>query len=276
MSQPVFIVDAFADQPFEGNPAAVVPFWDLEPDAPWPDDGLLQAMAAEHNVSETAFIRPATTPGRWALRWFTPAIEVPLCGHAALASGAVLLGEYDLPGAREVVFETQSGPLRVGIDNEDVYTLDLPVRPRAPWPEAKHAAAIINADVVDAFIGEYAVLVIDGEDGVRDLPTGAGVAAAEIVAGDRPACLSITAKADGGVDFVSRFFAPGVGIPEDPVTGSSFCDLGPYWSEKLGATEVVGYQASARGGRVTCRYHGADRITLAGGACTYLRGEIVI
>lgn len=268
----IYWIDAFAEQPFEGNPAVVAPLEDLEPGDPWPDDGLLQAMAAEHNQSETAFIRPQSDAGRWALRWFTPTMEVPICGHATLAAGSVVLETLD-PSLDEVRFDAQSGELRVARDG-DYFALALPSRPRRPWAAPANVADALGERVTDSFVGEYHTVVAVDEDTVRELSAEAGIAAAELVTQGRQGCLCVTAPGDGALDFVSRFFGPGAGIPEDPFTGSSFADLAPYWAEKLEKATLQGFQASPRGGHASCRMTEPGQVTLIGGAVEYMRGEV--
>ncbi len=269
----VFIIDAFADQPFEGNPAAVAPLVDLEPGEDWPADEWLQAIAAEHNLSETAFIRPTAEAGVWDLRWFTPAVEVPMCGHATLASGLVVL-EHLSPDAEAAHFDTRSGRLSV-VREGDALAMALPARTVAPWRAPSAVVEALGTGVVDAVHGQYATAVLADEDAVRGLTVAQGVAAARAVDVGEPGCLTVTAAGADGLDFVSRFFGPGVGIDEDPATGSTFCDLAPYWCEKLGKNEVRGFQASPRGARVTCRYLGGGQVTILAGAVEYLRGELV-
>ncbi len=272
MTQIVYWIDAFAEQPFEGNPAVVAPLEDLPADAPWPDDGLMQAMAQEHNQAETAFIRPSDDRGRWDLRWFTPTVEVPLCGHATLASGAVVL-ETLAPELDRVRFDTKSGPLIVTREG-DHFGLELPSAAPQPWTPPAVFLDALGVTPQATLVGEYAIAVFADEDDVRELDAAAGAAAALQVDGRRAGCLAVTAPAMEGLDFVSRFFGPGAGIPEDHVTGSSFCDLAPYWAERLGKTLLNGFQASPRGGRVCCRLSEPGRVTLIGGAVEYMRGEL--
>jgi predicted PhzF superfamily epimerase YddE/YHI9 len=263
----LWLVDAFAEKVFAGNTAAVVPVED------WPSDALMQAIAAENNCAETAFFRPAGLKGNYELRWFTPETEVPICGHATLAAGAVLLSEIE-PDLDMAVFDTASGPLVVR-KLDGGFTLDLPKRPRMIWDAPTElAAALGGVNFVDAFVGEYANVVLPSEDAVRNLkPDFAAIA--RLVRGPRAGCLAVTARADDDkpYDFVSRFFGPGVGLPEDPVTGSSFADLAPYWSDRLGISEVRGFQASKRGGAVTARQT-LSSVRLKAQAAVYLRGEI--
>lgn len=272
MTQIVYWIDAFAEQPFEGNPAVVAPLEDLAPGAPWPDDDLMQAMAQEHNQAETAFIRPTKDRTGWDLRWFTPAVEVPLCGHATLASGAVVL-ETLAPELDRVRFDTKSGPLTVTREG-DHFGLNLPSAPPQAWTPPPALVDALGAEPSGAAAGEYAIVELADEDAVRDLDAKAGVAAAMLVDGRRSGCLSVTGASADGLDFVSRFFAPGVGIAEDHVTGSSFCDLAPYWAQRLGKTTLQGFQASPRGGHVCCRLTEPGRVTLIGGAVEYMRGEL--
>lgn len=286
MPQQIFIVDAFASAPFEGNPAAVVPLSHLEPEDPWPDDTILQAAAAEHNLSETAFLRPLNEAQAWALRWFTPAAEVPLCGHATLAAGHVALAHLSGGEADAAFFDTASGRLTVVRDGGH-YAMALPVLPRRDWSvtaEVCDTLGVQESDVVAAFAGRYPTIVLANAAGVEAVAVADAMAVA-MGLGDVAAengCLTVTAATDvvdeqKAPHFIARFFAPGVGIPEDPVTGSMFCDTGPYWCEKLGKPELHGFQASARGGHVRCRYTPkSDQVTLIGGVVEYLRGEIVV
>ena len=263
----IWVVDAFTDRVFTGNPAAVVP---LER---WLPDATLQAIAVENKLSETAFIVPTGLKGNYQLRWFTPTTEVPICGHATLAAGAVLLSEME-PGLEVVVFDTQAGALIVRATGEG-YTLDLPRRPRSPWTvPAELVAALGGPRVVDAFVGEYANVVLDSEDAVRKLkPDFAAID--QIVRGPRQGCLTVTAPADEGkpYDFVSRFFGPGVGVNEDPVTGSAFADLAPYWCDRFDMESVVGHQVSKRGGYVRA-IQTLSSVRLLGQVAVYLRGEL--
>lgn len=263
----IWFVDAFTDQVFTGNTAAVVPL-----DA-WPDDDALRAIAAQNRVSETAFFKSTGLRGNYQLRWFTPTTEVLLCGHATLAAGAILLTEIE-KDLDVVVFDTQKGPLVVR-ETADGFTLDLPRRVRTPWtPPADLLGALGVARTVDAFTGEYATLVLASEAEVRALaPDFARLERA--VRGPRAGCLTVTARADSDAhyEFVCRFFAPGVGIDEDPVTGSAFADLTPYWCDRLGSDAVTGLQASARGGLV----RGLQTLSstrLLGRIAVYLRGEL--
>ena len=255
-------VDAFADRPFHGNPAAVC----LLPAArgePW-----MQDVAREMNLAETAFLHPEN--GDYRLRWFTPAVEVALCGHATLASAHVLWEEGYLPATRDARFHTQSGVLtarRTG----DWIELDFPATPPTPAPAPAGLAAALRAATRWVGRSKFDYLVeLDNEDAVRGLKP--DLTALERV--DARGVIVTSRATTPGFDFVSRFFAPQSGVPEDPVTGSAHCALAPFWSDRLHKTELTGYQASARGGVVRARLAG-DRVVLGGQAITVLRGELV-
>jgi PhzF family phenazine biosynthesis protein len=263
----IWIVHAFTDRVFAGNPAGVVP---LER---WLPDATLQAIAAENKLSETAFVVPTGLRGNYQLRWFTPATEVPICGHATLAAGAMLLSEIE-PGLEVVVFDTHAGALVVRHTPEG-YTLDLPRKQRSPWsPPDVLAQALGVEEFADAFVGEYANVVLENEAQVRGLKPDFSALDA-IVRGPRQGCLTVSAPADEGkpYDFVSRFFGPGVGINEDPVTGSAFADLAPYWCDRFDMESVVGFQASKRGGYMRA-IQTLSSVRLLGQVAVYLRGEL--
>jgi PhzF family phenazine biosynthesis protein len=263
----IWIVHAFTDRVFTGNPAAVAP---LER---WLPDATLQAIATENKLSETAFMVPTGLKGNYQLRWFTPAMEVPLCGHATLAAGAVLLSEIE-PSLEVVVFDTHAGALVVR-NTPEGYTLDLPRKQRQPWtpPDALAAALGVEA-FADAFTAEYACVVLESETAVRRLKPDIA-AISTLIRGPRQGCLTVTAPADEGkpYDFVSRFFCPGVGIDEDPVTGSSFADIAPYWCDRFDMESVVGFQASKRGGYLRA-IQTLSSVRLLGQVAVYLRGEL--
>ncbi len=254
-------VDAFTDRPFRGNPAAVCPL-DAPADTVW-----MQAVAMENNLSETAFCWPEGDALR--LRWFTPVAEVDLCGHATLATAHVLWETGRLAVDADARFVSRSGPLGAS-RRGDLIELDFPARTITP---VQTTGALENALGVEATLvatdGDYAFVVVADESTVREMtPDLRRVTALGV------GCVIVTAAAAGGdVDFVSRFFGPGVGIDEDPVTGSAHCTLGPYWGEQLGLTELVGFQASARGGRVAVRLDG-DRVHIGGHAVTVMTGEL--
>jgi len=268
MGQSVIQVDAFADRAFVGNPAAVC-VSETAREAGW-----MQAVAGEMNLSETAFLYPEAAKGAgvYALRWFTPDVEVDLCGHATLAAGHVLWTEGHLDPATPALFETRSGRLFATRDG-DWITLDFPATPVDPArpadPDA--LARILGVPVSFSAYNRFDVLAeVASEAVLRGLrPDFAGLSA-EPVRG-----LIVTSRAETpGFDFVSRFFAPAVGVDEDPVTGSAHCCLGPYWSARLGKNDLTAYQASARGGVVRIGVRG-DRVRLGGRAVTVLRGELV-
>jgi PhzF family phenazine biosynthesis protein len=262
MSVPLIQVDAFTDTAFSGNPAAVC----LLPgpaEAPW-----MQAVAREMNLSETAFLYPEE--GAYRLRWFTPAVEVDLCGHATVASAHVLWETGRVPGGTRIEFLTRSGLLSAERRGAWI-ELDFPAKPvvAAEAPGDLLAALGTEGRVVGRNQFDYLVEV-DAEQTVRRLAPDSRRLATLPVRG-----VIVTSRSQGsGWDFVSRFFAPGSGIDEDPVTGSAHCALGPFWGERLGKRELVGYQASARGGVVRVRLAG-DRVHLGGQAVTILRGELV-
>jgi len=246
-------VDAFADRPFTGNPAAVMPL------DGWLDDAVLQAIAAENNLAETAFVVPAGGDADYELRWFTPVVEVALCGHATLASGHVLLS--DDPARDRVRFRTRrAGILEVRRAGSG-YELDLPALAPAPQPLPEIAALMGGAAVATLWRdGGYAVIVYENEAAIHAL-------APDLRALGRLGDILFIATAPGdATDVVSRAFAPGAGIDEDPVTGSAHAVVAPYWAERLGRPAFGAFQASARGGHVACRIQG-ERVIL-GGACT--------
>ena len=252
-------VDAFADRPFTGNPAAVMLL-----DA-WLDDATLQAIAAENNLAETAFLIPATEAGAdFELRWFTPAVEVALCGHATLASGHVLLG--DDPARASVRLRTRkAGVLTVSRAGEG-YALDLPAWAPAPRPLPETVAGVGGAPVETLWReGDYSVLVYANEAEVRAL-------APDFRALREQGDVLFIATAPGeATDIVSRVFAPGAGIDEDPVTGSAHSIIVPYWAARLGRDRFTAFQASARGGRIDCALTG-DRVVLGGRCVTVIEG----
>jgi PhzF family phenazine biosynthesis protein len=256
---PIFQLDAFTTRRFGGNPAAVVVL------DRFLDDAVLQDVAAENNLAETAFVVPCE--GRFQLRWFTPIVEVPLCGHATLAAGAVVVERLE-PGRDNVVFDTASGPLTV--DREGTaYRMDLPARGvhAVPSPPALSAALGVTPVETASDGGNYLALLPRADD-VRSLePDFAAIARL-----DRTGVV-VTAAGDGTYDFVSRYFAPAKGIPEDPVTGGAHCALVPFWAARTGKDAFFAYQASRRGGELTCRLVG-ERVRLHGSCAFYLEGHI--
>ncbi|HSM97274.1 MAG TPA: PhzF family phenazine biosynthesis protein [Rhizomicrobium sp.] len=262
-------VDAFAEKPLEGNPAAIVP---LES---WIDASLMQKIANENNLAETAYF-VKTTPGKYDLRWFTPESEVDLCGHATLASAYTIFSELD-PSLSRVDFETRSGTLTVE-RKDGLLVMSLPsdsVSPfDAPAGFAKSVGEALGTTAPSELLrGRYIMAVwesakdVRGIDGPGDI---GGVLRKQGIWG-----LIATAPGDQGFDFVSRFFAPDKGVPEDPVTGSAHCALVPYWSKRLGKKTLKARQVSPRGGSLLCTDDGA-RTILAGSCAFYMRGEIEV
>ena len=261
---PFFWVDAFAEKPFAGNPAAVCP---LES---WLDDALLQRMAWQHGLSETAFV-VQTGPARFHLRWFTPTVEVDLCGHATLATAHVMFNERKL-SVDELTFDSRSGPLVVRKAEAGRIELNFPSTPPEADTDPELARELSAAlGVAPSWIGrnrfDKLVLLTDPA-AVRALrPDFSRLAAI------RSRGVIVTAQGDDGCDFISRFFAPQSGVPEDPVTGSAHCALIPFWAARLGRNSLHARQVSARGGELWCRLAG-DRVTMAGHATTYLSGAV--
>ena len=257
----IFQVDAFTKHRFHGNPAAVCPLDD------WLPDDRLQAVAAENNLSETAFLVPAGDA--YELRWFTPVIEVDLCGHATLAAAFVVLRVMQ-GDRRSVVFHTRSGPLEVSRDGERL-VMDFPARATEPAEPPEGLVSGLGAEPAEVLASEDWVAVFRTEEDVAGLEPDY-----RVLAGLDRRGVAVTAPAAGGdVDFVSRFFAPGVGIDEDPVTGSAHCALAPLWAGRLGKDALLGRQISRRGGEVGCRVVG-DRVELSGDAVLYMEGRIRI
>jgi PhzF family phenazine biosynthesis protein len=254
----LYQVDAFASRVFAGNPAGVVPL------DRWLPDATMQEVAAENNLSETAFF--IGEKGYFQIRWMTPTDEVDLCGHATLAAAWVVFHEIE-NGRTEVHFRSQSGPLRVTADG-DKLALDFPSRP--PEPADGSSAAVgeaLGARPRAVLASRDTLAVYDTEDEVRALKPDM----VKVAALDR---MGVIATAPGSdADFVSRFFAPAVGVPEDPVTGSAHCTLVPYWSQRLGKTSLFARQVSARGGELWCEDRG-ERVIIAGRCVKYLEGTI--
>jgi PhzF family phenazine biosynthesis protein len=258
MNVPIYQVDAFSSKLFGGNPAAVCPLDD------WLPDATLQSIAAENNLADTAYY--IRKNGKFHLRWFTPATEVDLCGHATLAAAHVIMDLRREVADGRVVFESKSGELIVHRDG-DRYALDFPARP--PVETAFD-------DKLFAALGATPRLVLGARDLFCVFDTEAEVLAVQpnmekLAAVD---CFAVIVTAPGtDCDFVSRFFAPARGIPEDPVTGSAHCTLIPYWAARLGKTKLFARQVSRRGGELWCEHRG-DRVTIAGRAVKYLEGTI--
>lgn len=256
-------IDAFADRPFAGNSAAVIRL-----DA-WLDDATLQGIAAENNLAETAFLIPAEGDADFDLRWFTPTVEVAMCGHATLASGHVVLtGRPDLA---EVRFRTRkAGILRVA-RAEAGYTLDLPAWPATPGPLPDGAVDAIGGSPAETLWrdGGYAVLVFADEAAVRALRPDFRTL------GQLGDILFIATAPGSDTEVVSRAFVPGGGIDEDPVTGSAHAVIVPYWAARLGESKFTAFQASARGGRLGCELRG-DRVVLTGTCVTVIEGSFLL
>ena len=265
MELPVVVVDAFTDAPFAGNPAAVCVTEDALPDP------LMQRIAAEMRHSETAFLVPRPD-GDWSLRWFTPAAEVDLCGHATLAAAHALWEGGMHPACMLTRFHTRSGLLGAR-GSEGMVWIDLPASPPVPAEAPPGLLAWLGA--TPRFAGHTQTgwfLVVDRAETVRGLRAG-DVRIAE--AGLQGVVVTAPGDPGSGHDVVSRYFAPNVGVPEDPVTGSAHCAVGPYWSEVLGTAELRCHQASPRGGELLVRT-GAGRVDIGGRAVTVLRGELVL
>lgn len=250
-------VDAFTRHLHAGNPAGVCL---LEA---WPDDALLQKLAAEHNLSETAFLVPDRDGFR--LRWFTPAVEVDLCGHATLASAHVVFTVLK-PALTSITFTARSGALAVRRAG-DLMVMDFPARPASPITPPAGLVEGLGKAPQEVLKARDLLCIFASEEEVRALQPRMDLLA-------RQDALGIIASAPGHTaDVVSRFFAPKAGIPEDPVTGSAHCTIIPYWSKRLGKKELIASQASSRGGEIYCTDRG-DRVLLAGYAVTYLEGQI--
>lgn len=255
----IFQIDAFAGRPFAGNPAAVVPL-----DAWLPDD-VMQNIAAENNLAETAFF--VKGPNGYDLRWFTPTIEMDLCGHATLATGFLI---FEILGTDQKIlrFQTRSGELTVA-KTDGKYELDFPSRPGAPTEAPQALLDAIGAEPKEVWKSRDYMLVYETESDIHAIKPNF-----EALAKIDSHAVIVTAKGDSS-DFVSRFFAPEVGVPEDPVTGSAHCTLIPYWAEKLGKNELYARQVSSRGGELFCSLQG-DRVKIGGDAVLYMKGEIYV
>ncbi len=260
---PYFIVDAFTSSPFAGNPAAVVPLDE------WPESGWLQNVAMEMNLSETAFIVPSAKG--FDLRWFTPSVEVDLCGHATLAAAKALTVMGLLSDGSEVAFSTRSGVLVASRQGEQ-FGLDFPLEPERESEPSENLLESLGARPLYVGKNRFDYLIeLESETVVwnlnPDFQRMKAVPCRGVIA---------TARSDSGDrDFVSRFFAPAVGVDEDPVTGSAHCCLADFWGRRLCKTQLVGYQASKRGGKVKVEVRG-DRVVLGGEAALVARGELYI
>jgi PhzF family phenazine biosynthesis protein len=261
MGVPLFHVDAFTDRPFAGNPAAVC-LLSEEGDAIW-----MQAIAAEMNLSETAFVLPAGE--QFHLRWFTPSVEVDLCGHATLASAHILWSEGLAPKDRALEFLSKSGLLTASLHGDRI-ELDFPLEPATAVEIDSNLAAALGAPARFMGRNRFDYLVeLESETAVRELAPDYKALEKLEVRG-----IIVTAQAEAtDYDFISRFFAPAAGVDEDPVTGSAHCCLAEFWQQRLGKSEMVGYQASQRGGCVHVRVAG-ERVILGGTALTIAAGEL--
>jgi PhzF family phenazine biosynthesis protein len=266
MKLPIYQVDAFTNQAFHGNPAAVMPL------NFWPEDSLLQKIALENNLSETAFFVPQED--RFQIRWFTPSREVDLCGHATLASAFILFEILGYP-LEKVVFESLSGSLEVQREmaqqGKKIFWMDFPSRPGQKVSKGKmdEVAMALGAEPIEVYQSRDIMAVFQEQKDVTQLrPDLRRIARLE--------GLGLIATAPGkDADFVSCFFAPGAGVDEDPVTGSAHTTLTPYWSKRLGKTRLTAQQISCRGGRLSCIKKG-NRVLIGGGAVLVLQGEFLL
>ncbi|HEY2178674.1 MAG TPA: PhzF family phenazine biosynthesis protein [Caulobacteraceae bacterium] len=263
-----WMVDAFASALFRGNPACVV-----EPFEAWPEADWMQALAAENNQAETAFLLETGEADRYGLRWFTPAIEVPLCGHATLAAAHVLMGELGVRAER-LAFETRSGVLTVKQSNGG-YEMDFPADPPTRIVAPAGLAQALGAEPAEVWSGQYLVAVLESEAAVRAVKPDIPALTPFTARGGRGNVgVAAAAKPEGDYDVVSRFFAPGSGIPEDPATGSLHCILSPLYSAKLGRATLRFHQAyPGRGGDLECE-HAGERVLLRGTAVTVIEGVL--
>lgn len=259
MQLSMYQIDAFANEVFGGNPAAVVP---LEF---WLEDNILQKIAAENNLSETAFF--IDRGGFYQIRWFTPQTEIELCGHATLASAFVIMNHI-YPQLTDIVFGSQSGELRVK-RQEELYSMDFPAHQPEPCEPPDNLVRAMDIIPEKAFASDNYMLLYKTEADIRQLNPYMKLLKELDKLG-----VIVTAPGDNS-DFVSRFFAPAVGVPEDPVTGSAHCTLIPYWAKVLNKSKLHAYQISQRGGEIFGTNNG-DRVTIAGRAIQYLEGTISI
>ena len=266
---PIWHVDAFTDRPFAGNPAAVC----LQDE--FPSDRWMQQVAAEMNLSETAFVVPRNQTNRFHLRWFTPKVEVELCGHATLAAAHVLFEQAVASGSNEIHFETLSGELACGKEG-DTICLDFPATPPQSVPDqdlAQRLSVALGIAMPRPLLRSRFDLLVVAED--EHLVRALSPHFDKLAEIDARGVIVTAPSNDPEIDFVSRYFAPQSGINEDPVTGSAHCCLAPLWSKELGRRKITGYQASERGGTVGCEVMG-DRVKLAGEAVTVLSGQLCV
>ena len=264
MNIPIAWVDAFSDVAFGGNPAAVCLL-----DEPL-DDGRMQSIAFELGIAETAYLAPTGDPAAFGLRWFSPAVEIDLCGHATLASAHALREGGTVDGSAPLTFHTRSGPLRAAFAG-DTIELDFPADPVTPAPTARlSAGAVAGAVVASGHTDFFTFVVLSSAEAVRAYEPDLTAIAAT---GAKALLLTAAASPGSGADYVLRVFGPNVGIDEDPATGSAQCSAGPYWAAELGRDNLVAHQLSRRGATLYVRPDG-DRVRIAGHATTVLTGEL--
>lgn len=259
MKYDIYQIDAFTNETFKGNPAAVVPL------KVWPADKVMQNIALENNLAETAFFIP--DGDNYGLRWFTPTVEMDLCGHATLATGYLI---FEILGTDKKIlrFQTLSGELTVEKEG-DRYVMDFPSRPASPVDAPAGLIEAIGAEPKEVLKANDYLLVFENQSQVKAIKP-------DLAALKEVASRGVIVSAPGdSSDFVSRFFAPAVGVDEDPVTGSTHATLIPYWAERLGKNELFARQVSSRGGVLFCEFKG-DRVKIAGNAVIYLKGEIYV
>lgn len=259
MKIPIYQIDAFSNRVFAGNPAGVCPIEE------WLEDSVLQAIAQENNLSETAFFVPEENG--YHIRWFTPVAEVDLCGHATLATAFVIFN-YLEPSLSEVNFSSRSGKLTVVRENE-LLSMDFPSQPPLPCEAPKELVNGLRKEQLEVLCSEDYFVLFSSEKQIRELNPDMGMLKKLDLRG-----VIVTAKGDN-VDFVSRFFAPKFGVDEDPVTGSAHCALTPYWANKLNKKNLHAHQVSQRGGELFCKDCG-DRVKISGRAVKFMEGSIAI
>lgn len=261
MKLDIYQVDAFAEKVFCGNPAAVVPLEN------WPEDALMQSIALEKNLSETAFF--VKTEEGYHLRWFTPEYEIDLCGHATLAS-AYIIKNFLEPHVAEIRFTTQKAGVLLASAHEGLYTLDFPARPPQPAAAPPQLLKSLGLPLaVEVLRSRDYFVVLPDEEAVRDVEP-------DLTLMKELDTIGVIVTARGReADAVSRCFYPGLGIPEDPVTGSAHCNIVPYWSEKLGRSKLRCLQLSARGGELFCELRG-DRVLMSGKCVLFMQGTIEV
>lgn len=264
MNIPIAVIDAFTDRPFAGNPAGVCLL-----DQPLTPEQM-QAIAMEMNLSETAFVARTSNPGFFSLRWFTPTLEIDLCGHATLASSFWMRQSGWAKEGEIIHFDTKSGELRVKSEGEWL-TMDFPLIPTFSDVHPFYSQEIFGFPIVHAAqLRKNWIFELEDEQAVRELVPDFGA-----IAGNSEEGFIITARGTQGYDIVSRFFGPNVGVPEDPVTGFAYCALMDYWNQKMGLTQIKAYQASKRGGELYLEKHD-DRVLIKGQAVAVLDGVIKI